>query len=106
MLRQVFEPGTLDKHRFEKRPDLLGALGERLAEETAEVEPEAVRSGWTGARKFTASASASMASEVPFIIVRSENEEYGMRNWIEGPFQRGELGAPRGGTSSYRGGAC
>jgi orotate phosphoribosyltransferase len=32
-----------------------------------------------------------MASEVPFIIVRSETKEYGTANRIEGPFQQGEL---------------
>ncbi|HUK93422.1 MAG TPA: hypothetical protein VLU96_00045, partial [Gaiellaceae bacterium] len=33
----------LDKYRFETRPDLLGPLGERIAEAVQELEPEAVR---------------------------------------------------------------
>ena len=81
----------LDKYRFETRPDLLRALGERLAEATAEVEPEAVRLAGPALGAVALAASASMASEVPFIIVRSETKEYGTANRIEGPFQRGEL---------------
>src|SRR5207237_7382381 len=33
----------LDKYRFETRPDLLGALGERIAAAVAEHAPDAVR---------------------------------------------------------------
>jgi orotate phosphoribosyltransferase len=33
----------LDKYRFETRPDLLAALGERIAAAVGEHEPEAVR---------------------------------------------------------------
>ena len=33
----------LDKYRFETRPDLLAALGERIAQAVAEFEPEATR---------------------------------------------------------------
>ena len=36
-------------------------------------------------------ASASLASDLPFIIVRGETKEYGTANRIEGPFERGEL---------------
>ena len=33
----------LDKYRFETQPDVLAALGEHLAAEVSEHEPEAVR---------------------------------------------------------------
>ena len=36
-------------------------------------------------------ASAAMASGLPFIIVRGETKEYGTGNRIEGPFEAGEL---------------
>ena len=38
----------LDKYRFETRPDLLRALGERLAEVVRDVEPDTIRLGRTG----------------------------------------------------------
>jgi orotate phosphoribosyltransferase len=36
-------------------------------------------------------ASASLASGLPFIIVRGEAKEYGTANRLEGPFEQGEL---------------
>jgi orotate phosphoribosyltransferase len=36
-------------------------------------------------------ASASLASDRPFIIVRGEAKEHGTANRIEGPFAQGEL---------------
>ena len=40
----------LDKYRFETRPDLLRALGERLAEVAREVEPDTGQTRRTGSR--------------------------------------------------------
>ena len=42
-------------------------------------------------RSMTALSSASLASDLPFIIVRGETKEYGTANRIEGPFEPGEL---------------
>lgn len=81
----------LDKYRFETRPDLLRALGERLAGAALEVEPEAVRLAGPALGAVALAASASMASGLPFIIVRGETKEYGTANRIEGPFERGDL---------------
>ena len=81
----------LDKYRFETRPDLLRALGERLAEAAREGEPGAVRLAGPALGAVALAASASMASGLPFIIVRGETKEYGTANRIEGLFQRGDL---------------
>jgi orotate phosphoribosyltransferase len=81
----------LDKYRFETQPDLLRSLGERLAAEVAEVEPEAVRLACPVLGAVVLTASAAMASGLPFIIVRDEAKEYGTANRIEGPFEAGEL---------------
>jgi len=81
----------LDKYRFETQPELLRQLGERLAAVTHAVEPDAVRLAGPALGAVVLAASASMASGVPFIIVRSEAKEYGTANRIEGPFQPGEL---------------
>jgi orotate phosphoribosyltransferase len=80
----------LDKYRFETRPDLLRALGERLAESIQEVEPETVRIAGPALGAVALAASAAMASGVPFIIVRGETKEYGTANRIEGPHGVGE----------------
>ncbi len=81
----------LDKYRFETQPDLLRALGERLAAAALEAEPDAVRLAGPALGAVALAASASMASGLPFIIVRGETKEYGTANRIEGPFARGDL---------------
>ena len=81
----------LDKYRFETEPELLRALGARLAEAVAAYEPEAVRLAGPDLGAIALAASASMASGLPFIIVRGETKEYGTANRIEGPFEPGEL---------------
>ena len=79
----------LDKYRFETEPELLRALGIRLAEAVSEFEPDADRLAGPALGGVALAASASLASDRPFIIVRGEAKEYGTANRIEGPFERG-----------------
>jgi len=81
----------LDKYRFETEPEILRALGEALAGAVEECEPEAVRLAGPALGAVALAASAAMASELPFIIVRGETKEYGTAKRIEGPFESGEL---------------
>lgn len=81
----------LDKYRFETDPELLRAIGARLAETAAAIEPDAVRLAGPALGAVALAASASMASGLPFIIVRGEPKEYGTANRVEGPFEPGEL---------------
>jgi len=81
----------LDKYRFETEPEILSALGERLAETARQHEPEAVRLAGPALGAVALAASAAMASGLPFIIVRGETKEYGTAKRIEGPFEQGEL---------------
>jgi orotate phosphoribosyltransferase len=81
----------LDKYRFETEPELLRALGERLATAISECEPDATRIAGPALGAVALAASASMASGLPFIIVRGETKEYGTERRIEGTFEPGEL---------------
>jgi orotate phosphoribosyltransferase len=81
----------LDKYRFETQPELLRLLGDRLAASVEEWEPDAVRLAGPALGAVALTASAAMASGLPFIIVRGETKEYGTGNRIEGPFEAGEL---------------
>jgi orotate phosphoribosyltransferase len=81
----------LDKYRFETQPELLRSLGERLAAVAAEAEPGTVRLAGPALGAVALAASASMASGLPFIIVRGETKDHGTANRIEGPFEAGEL---------------
>jgi orotate phosphoribosyltransferase len=80
----------LDKYRFETRPDLLAALGEHIAAEVAEHEPEAVRLAGPELGAVALTASASLSSGLPFVIVRKSAKEYGTSKRLEGVFEPGE----------------
>jgi orotate phosphoribosyltransferase len=80
----------LDKFRFETRPELLEALGVRLAATIAEIEPDAQRIACPVVGAVTLAAAASLASRLPFLIVRDEAKEYGTANRIDGAFEPGE----------------
>jgi orotate phosphoribosyltransferase len=80
----------LDKFRFETRPDLLGPLGEVIAGAVREHEPEAVRIAAPVLGAVPLAAAASLASGMPYVIVRDKAKEYGTANRIEGVFAEGE----------------
>ena len=80
----------LDKYRFETRPDLLSALGSRIADAVAEHEPDAARLAGPELGAVALAASASLASGLPFLIVRKSAKEYGTANRLEGAFEEGD----------------
>ena len=80
----------LDKYRFETRPELLSALGERIAATVAEHEPDAVRLAGPELGAVALAAAASISSGLPFLIVRKAAKEYGTANRLEGVFEPGE----------------
>ena len=79
-----------DKYRFETRPELLEAIGVRIAATVAEHEPEAGRLAGPELGAVALAAAASLASRLPFLIVRKETKDYGTANRIEGAFEAGE----------------
>jgi orotate phosphoribosyltransferase len=80
----------LDKYRFETRPDILRALGVRIAAEIAAHAPDATRIAAPELGAVALAAAASLESGLPFVIVRKEAKGYGTGNRIEGPFDDGE----------------
>jgi orotate phosphoribosyltransferase len=80
----------LDKYRFETRPDLLEAIAARIADLVAEHEPDADRLAGPELGAVALAAATSLASGLPFLIVRKETKEYGTANRLEGPFEAGE----------------
>jgi orotate phosphoribosyltransferase len=81
----------LDKFRFETRPDLLGALGDRISAAVREHEPDAVRLAAPVLGAVPLAAAASLAGGLPFVIVRDAAKSYGTANRLEGAFEEGEL---------------
>jgi orotate phosphoribosyltransferase len=80
----------LDKYRFETQPELLEAIGVRLADLVAEHEPAADRLAGPELGAVALAASASIASRLPFLIVRKEAKGYGTDNRLEGVFEPGD----------------
>ena len=81
----------LDKYLFETRPELLGPLGEAIAEAVQEVEPEATRLAGPELGAVALAASASLASGLPFLIVRKAAKDYATSKRLEGAFEEGEV---------------
>jgi orotate phosphoribosyltransferase len=80
----------LDKYRFETQPELLAALGDRIAAAASEHEPDAVRLAGPELGAVALAAAGSIASGLPFLIVRKESKDYGTANRIEGVYEAGE----------------
>jgi orotate phosphoribosyltransferase len=80
----------LDKYRFETQPELLAALGEALAAAVEEADPEAVRLAGPELGAIALATAASLASGLPFLIVRKAAKAYGTGNRIEGIYEGGE----------------
>jgi orotate phosphoribosyltransferase len=80
----------LDKYRFETRPDILGPLGELIAATAAEHEPDAARLAGPELGAVALAAAASLASGLPFLIVRKAAKDYGTSNRVEGVYEEGE----------------
>jgi orotate phosphoribosyltransferase len=82
-------PYYLDKYRFETEPELLGELGRRIAAVALEpAAPDRLAGPELGA--VALAASASLASGLPFLIVRKGAKEYGTERLVEGVWKAGE----------------
>src|SRR5215217_8059697 len=71
----------LDKYRFETDPEVLRELGTMLATHvTADID----RLAGPELGAVALAASAAMASNKPFVLVRNRKKEYGTGKQIEG----------------------
>ena len=80
----------LDKYRFETRPDILAALGDRIARTVAEFEPGAMRLAGPELGAVALAAAGSLSSGLPFLIVRKAAKDYGTANRLEGVYEAGQ----------------
>jgi orotate phosphoribosyltransferase len=80
----------LDKYRFETQPEVLAALGEALAGAVEEADPGAARLAGPELGAIALATAASLASGLPFLIVRKTAKAYGTANRVEGISEPGE----------------
>lgn len=71
----------IDKYRFETQPQILAELGRLFA---AQVGPATTRIAGAELGGVALAAAASMAADLPFIIVRNAKKAYGTSNLFEG----------------------
>jgi orotate phosphoribosyltransferase len=77
----------LDKYLFETQPDILAAVGERLA---ARVGNEASVLAGAELGGIPLVAAASMASGKPSIFIRNQKKGYGTAKQVEGKLAAGD----------------
>jgi orotate phosphoribosyltransferase len=77
----------LDKYLFEAQPAILKELGERFARK---VTPQTTRIAGAELGGVALAAAASMASGLPFVIVRNAKKGYGTQKMYEGKIEKGD----------------
>jgi orotate phosphoribosyltransferase len=74
----------IDKYLFETQPDILAELGRRLAEK---VGPRTTLIAGAELGGIALAAAASMAANLPFVIIRNAKKGYGTGKMYEGKLQ-------------------
>lgn len=77
----------LDKYLFEAQPAVLRELGERFARRRSPATTLIAGAELGG---VALAASASMASGLPFVIIRNAKKDYGTQKMYEGKIQPGD----------------
>lgn len=77
----------LDKYLFEAQPDILRELGVRFAKY---IGPSTTRIAGAELGGVALAASTSMASGLPFVIVRNAKKDYGTKKMYEGKVEAGD----------------
>lgn len=78
----------IDKYIFETDPRALGLVGEAIAEKLDEIGATKIAGVALGAVPLA--AVASVESNLPYVIARKEQKDYGTSNVIEGELEEGE----------------
>lgn len=77
----------LDKYLFETQPDILAAVGRRLAEFVTERTDRIAGAELGG---VPLAAATAMAAGKPYVIIRNARKDYGTQKMFEGVMERGE----------------
>jgi orotate phosphoribosyltransferase len=77
----------IDKYLFETQPDILAELGRRLA---AKAGPQTTLIAGAELGGIALAAAASMAANLPFVIIRNAKKGYGTSKMYEGKLQPGD----------------
>ena len=78
---------NFDKYLFETQPDILAAMGQEIARR---LPAGTTRIAGPELGAVALAAAASLASNVPFFIVRNAKKDYGTSKTIEGKLAAGD----------------
>lgn len=78
----------IDKYRFATRPDVLREIGRLMAEHARELKVDRIAGAELGGVPLA--AAASLAADVPFVLIRNQKKEYGTAKQMEGELKPGE----------------
>ncbi len=76
-----------DKYLFETQPDILEAMGQEIARR---LPPGTTRIAGPELGAVALAAAGSLASRIPFFIVRNAKKDYGTAKTIEGKLEKGD----------------
>ena len=76
-----------DKYLFETQPDILEAMGQEIARR---CPPGTTRIAGPELGAVALAAAGSLASKLPFFIVRNAKKDYGTSKTIEGKLEAGD----------------
>jgi len=80
----------LDKYRFETQPDILAALGARLAERIADAPGGVDRLAGAELGGIPLVSVTAVAAGKPAVLIRNQKKEYGTAQQIEGALEKGD----------------
>lgn len=78
----------IDKYRFETNPRALDIIGEHIADKIKDINAKKI--GGVSLGGVPLAAIASVKADIPYIIIRKKEKEYGTSNSIEGRLNKGE----------------
>jgi orotate phosphoribosyltransferase len=78
----------IDKYRFATRPDVLREIGRLMAQHARDARADRIAGAELGGVPLA--AAASLAAELPFVLIRNQKKEYGTAKQMEGDLKDGE----------------
>ena len=78
----------VDKYKFATHPEILREVGILMAAQAMETEADRIAGAELGGVPLA--ASAALAGEKPFVLIRNQKKEYGTNNQMEGELNEGD----------------
>jgi orotate phosphoribosyltransferase len=78
----------VDKYKFATRPDILREVGILMAAQAMETNADRIAGAELGGVPLA--ASASLAGDKPYVLIRNSKKDYGTNKQMEGDLEEGD----------------